>query len=72
MGAYDDSVVNSTIFPSLTAILADPYKQGGLQIAGTFASMGIAIVAAIVTGVVLKFVYSFHPADFFRDHIYFE
>jgi ammonium transporter Rh len=60
-------------FPQIDMLINHPYKQGGLQIATTFCSLGIGIVTAIVTGIVLKlFVYNFSPTEFFNDGIYFE
>jgi hypothetical protein len=35
------------------------YKQGGLQIAGTFTSLGIALVTGIVAGLIIRTFYSF-------------
>jgi hypothetical protein len=49
----------SAVFPQIGTLLSSPYKQGGLQVAITFCSLGIGIVTAIVTGVVLKCFYSF-------------
>jgi hypothetical protein len=49
----------SDTFPQIGTLLSSPYKQGGLQVATLFCSLGIGIVTAIVSGVVLKCFYSF-------------
>jgi hypothetical protein len=49
-----------------------PFKQGGLQIAATFTSIGIGIVTALICGIFLKFVYSFKEEELFNDGVYFE
>lgn len=61
-----------TSFPQLATLLATPYKQGGLQIAITFCSLGIGIVTSIITGFFLKICYSWKESEFFNDSIYFE
>jgi ammonium transporter Rh len=47
------------------------YGQGGIQIAGTFISLGIGIAAGIVAGILCKLVYVFEAEEFYRDDIYF-
>jgi ammonium transporter Rh len=47
-------------FPQLATLLATPYKQGGLQIAITFVSLGIALGTAIITGLALRLVYNWN------------
>jgi hypothetical protein len=69
LDAYTPDVSN---FPQLPTLLATPYKQGGLQIAITFTSLGIGIGTAIITGFVLKLVYSWKESEFFNDSVYFE
>jgi ammonium transporter Rh len=59
-------------FPQLSTLLATPYKQGGLQIATTFCSLGIGIGTAIITGFILTSIYSSNVEEFFNDIIYFE
>jgi len=58
---YDPIVVDPNIFPDLITILKDPYRQGGIQVAGTFISMGIAIVTGVISGTIIKCTYNFHP-----------
>lgn len=45
--------------------------QAGIQIAGTFISMGIAIVFGIITSLFLRCFYQFENEHFFEDSIYF-
>ena len=59
-------------FPQLSTLLATPYKQGGLQIATTFCSLGIGIGTAIITGFILTSIYRSNVEEFFNDIIYFE
>jgi hypothetical protein len=58
---YDPIVADPKIFPDLISILKDPYRQGGIQVAGTFIAMGIAIVCGVVSGTIIKCTYNFHP-----------
>lgn len=55
LDAYSITAVD---FPEIDTLLATPYKQGGLQIAILFCSIGIAIVTGIISGLILKLVYS--------------
>lgn len=48
------------------------FLQGGNQIAGLFISIGIAIVTGIIAGLLMRMVYVFDPAEFYRDDIYFD
>ncbi len=69
-------MTNVTQITSLPFYLVDTttrtfYQQGGLQIAGIFISMGIAISFGIVAGFIIRTIYIFEPSDFFRDDIYF-
>jgi ammonium transporter Rh len=70
--ATDAYPVTATEFPYLSALTAAPYKQGGLQVAATFTSIGIGIATALISGVFLRFVYSFGQKEFFTDEVYFE
>jgi len=49
----------TTAFPAFATLNATPYKQGGLQVAGTFVSIGIAIVFGAIAGLIINFFYSF-------------
>jgi hypothetical protein len=58
-------------FPQLDTLVNTPYKQGGLQVAITFCSLGIALVTAVVTGLVLRLFYNWNENEFFNDAVYF-
>ena len=71
-----DSLTNVTQIASLPFYLVSTttrtfYEQGGIQIAGIFISMGIAIAFGIVAGFIIRTIYVFEPLEFFRDDIYF-
>ncbi len=68
MDAYS---ITAADFPEYDTLVASPFKQGGLQIAGTFISIGMAIITSVICGIFLKFVYSFNANEFFSDGIYF-
>ena len=57
--SLDAFTLTSVEFPYLTTLLSTPYKQGGLQIAGTFTSAGIGIVTGLVSGCIIRQFYSF-------------
>lgn len=57
--ATDAYSISAIDFPYLTALVNAPYKQGGLQIAATFTSIGIGIATALIGGIFLRFIYSF-------------
>lgn len=46
--------------------------QGGIQVAGTFISMGIGIVTGLIAGGVLYSVYKVENSDFFDDEHFWE
>lgn len=46
--------------------------QAGIQIAGTFTSLGISIVFGLLSGCLLYKGYHFDHEDFFDDSHYFE
>jgi len=48
------------------------YQQGGCQIAGIFISMGLGIAFGVAAGYLMRVLYAFSPAEFFRDYVYFE
>lgn len=48
------------------------YEQGGIQIAGTFISMGIGIGFGLVAGLLMKLFYVFDPEEFYQDNIFFD
>lgn len=68
----DAYALTSSIFEYSGAILDSPYRQGGLQIAATFCSIGISVVTALVASIFLRIVYSFHEREFFSDAVYFD
>ena len=47
-------------------------RQGGLQIAGTFTSVGIAIVFGIIAGLLGRCFYTEKNRFFYLDTAYFE
>jgi hypothetical protein len=47
-------------------------RQGGLQIAGTFASVGIAIGCGIIAGLIGRMFYTEKNKFFYLDTAYFE
>jgi ammonium transporter Rh len=51
---------------------SDYLRQGGLQLAGTFTSLFVGLLAGIATGVVLNMTYNENPGAFFHDSPYFE
>jgi hypothetical protein len=53
--------LNVDHLPSFSIIIDDYYKQGGLQIAGTFISMGIGIVFGILAAIIIRIFYAFSP-----------
>jgi len=63
---------DSTNFPQIDTLISQPYKQGALQIAATFCSIGIALGTAIITGLALRLVYNWNENEFFNDAVYFE
>ncbi len=70
--ASDAHALTYTEFPDYEKLVSTPYKQGGLQIAGTFISIGIGIVTALICGIFLRIVYSFKASELFSDAVYFE
>ena len=64
--------VTSTEFPALDTLTTTPWKQGGLQIAALFCSMGIGIVANILAGLVIRCFYGPNPDHFHTDKDYFD
>lgn len=70
--ATDAYPLTNADFPYYNALVGAPFKQGGLQIAATFISLGISIVTGLVGGILVKFVYSFNEKEFFTDAVYFE
>lgn len=58
-------------FPQIDTLISSPYKQGGLQVAITFCSLGISLVTAVFTGLALRLFYSWNETEFFNDSVYF-
>lgn len=52
--------ITAADFPEIEILLATPYKQGGLQIAMLFCSLGIALVTAVITGLALRLIYNWN------------
>ena len=48
------------------------FLQGGFQIAGTFSSLGIALVGGIVAGIIIRLINIYEPKEFYNDSLYFE
>jgi ammonium transporter Rh len=69
---WDPTAITSGNFPEISIITADPYKQGALQIAGTFVSMGLGITFGIIAGFFMKCIYSVKAKEFYQDSPYFE
>ena len=70
--AYDVNGLSKTEFPSYDTLVSQPFKQGGLQIAATFTSIGIGIATALISGIFLRINYIFKSNEFFNDGVYFE
>lgn len=51
--------LTSAEYPYLEVLQATPYKQGGLQVAGTFTSIGIGLVTGMISGLIIRSFYSF-------------
>jgi len=69
---YDHSVAanygSNSIFNKVNGSFL---HQGGLQIAGTFVSIGISIFSGIVAGIIVRLMYKEDPHTFYRDTKYF-
>lgn len=59
--AYDAYALSSAKLAFYDVLVATPYKQGGLQIAATFTSLGFGIAVGIVGGILVRFVQDFGP-----------
>jgi hypothetical protein len=46
--------------------------MAGMQIAGTFMTVGLAFITGMLTGWILSFFYNIEAKDFYMDNIYFE
>lgn len=62
------SPVNVFLNPSVNG---DFLRQGWLQIAGTFACMGIGLISGLITGAIMNLTYNEDPNSFFLDKPYF-
>lgn len=69
--AYDAYGLSSTNFPFYDTLVTHPFRQGGLQIAATFTSLGFGVAAAIVSGILVRFVHDFGSNEIFNDGVYF-
>lgn len=58
--------------PSIFLVVTDFFKQGGLQIAGTFTSMFLGLIFGTITGYILLQTYDQDPASFFNDSLYIQ
>lgn len=56
----DAYTLTNADFTYYDALVNTPYKQGGLQIAATFISVGIAIVTALVASIFIRMIYSYN------------
>lgn len=70
--AYDAYGLSDTYFPFYSTLVNSPYKQGGLQLAATFTSLGFGVASAIVSGILVRMVHDFGPNEVFNDGAYFE
>lgn len=60
LGTIDPTVTSATYLNFYSKISnGDFYRQGGLQVAGTFVSIGIAIVFGLFAGFLVRCFYSF-------------
>jgi ammonium transporter Rh len=57
----DAYVITNNDFPYYDALVSKPYKQGGIQIAATFISIGIGMVTALIASSIIRCFYSYHP-----------
>jgi hypothetical protein len=48
------------------------FGQGGCQIAATFISLGIGIIAGAIAGLIIRLFYSYQSSEFFSDSIHFQ
>lgn len=73
-GTIDPTVTSSSYLRFYSQIYNGSfYSQGGLQVAGTFISVGIGIAFGLLAGFLIRvLVYNFQPEEFFSDQIYFE
>jgi ammonium transporter Rh len=69
--ATDAYSLTNTEFTHYDTLVSTPFKQGGLQIAATFTSIGISIITSMICGFFLKFIYSFNEKELFTDRVYF-
>jgi len=52
--------ITNNDFPYYDALVYSPFKQGGIQIAATFISLGIGVVTAIITYFIVRIFYNFN------------
>ena len=69
---YDSAVAAQYSTGKLLNVEPKFLRQGGLQIAGTFTSVGIAIVFGIVAGLIGRMFYTENSKWFYLDTAYFE
>jgi len=53
----DSYLITNADFPYYDALVTAPFKQGGLQLAATFISIGISLATSALTGLII---YSFY------------
>lgn len=57
----DSYIITNNDFPYYNALINNPYKQGGLQIAATFISIGISLFFSFFTFLLIRLNYNYHP-----------
>jgi ammonium transporter Rh len=68
---YDSAVAAQYSTGKLMNVNPNFLRQGGLQIAGTFCSLGMAIAFGIIAGLVAKCFYTEDSSWFYLDTTYF-
>jgi len=68
---YDTTVAAQYSTGKLGNVEPNFLRQGGLQIAGTFTSLGMAIGFGIIAGFVARIFYNENNKDFYLDTGYF-
>jgi ammonium transporter Rh len=55
----DSYILTNLDFPYYDALTTHPFKQGGLQIAATFISLGIAICFGFISSLIIRIYYNY-------------
>ena len=64
--------VNYAKYVSFTPYDRSFSGQAGIQVAGSFISLGIAVAFGLLAGGIISIFYDFHNSEFFDDKHYFE